>query len=260
MSIWLAVLIAWLVMSLIMAGLWRVQTRTHNAGIVDIAWSFGTGMCAAGFALSSDGGSIRRTVVAILAGLWALRLGGHLVKRVLSEPEDGRYQMLRERWGQRTSMMMFGFYQLQAFWAVMFALPMLAASHNRSPVGVLDGIGIALWAASLIGEGVADWQLARFRGEPSNRGKVCRVGLWSWSRHPNYFFEWIHWWAYILMAVGSPLAWLSWLGAGMMFYFLTRVTGIPLTEARALKSRGDAYLNYQHEVSAFVPMPPRRSA
>ncbi len=253
-----AVLVAWLVMAFLMALLWLVQKRTHNAGIVDVAWSFGTSLCAVGFALTASGDPTRRALVAFMAGGWGLRLGVHLANRVFSEEEDGRYRMLREKWGSRIQPMMFGFYQLQAFWAVMFALPMMAASSNRAAFSALDGVAVALWLVSIFGEGIADWQLARFRADPTSHGRVCREGLWGWSRHPNYFFEWIQWWAYILLAANTPLAWLAWGGAIVMLFFLTKVTGIPMTEARALLSRGDAYRKYQQEVSVFVPAPPRR--
>jgi steroid 5-alpha reductase family enzyme len=106
---------------------------------------------------------------------------------------------------------------------------------------------------ALTGESIADRQLARFRASPSNRGKVCREGLWRYSRHPNYFFEWFHWWAYAWLAVGSPLWWLPILGVVVMYLFLTRVTGVPPTEAQAIRSRGDAYREYQRTTNAFFP-------
>ena len=140
---------------------------------------------------------------------------------------------------------------------MMFALPMLAAARGISAFGARDLAGAALWLASVTGEGIADRQLGRFRSEPSNRGKVCREGLWAWSRHPNYFFEWLHWWAYPLLAAGSSLAGFAWAGPFVMFFFLTKITGIPLTEARSLRSRPESYRRYQREVSAFFPLPPR---
>jgi steroid 5-alpha reductase family enzyme len=110
---------------------------------------------------------------------------------------------------------------------------------------------------ALAGETVADRQLAAWRAHPGNRGRACRAGLWRYSRHPNYFFEWLHWFAYVLLAVGSPLAWLAWLGPLLMFASLNWITGIPYTEAQALRSRGDDYRRYQAETSRFFPWPPR---
>lgn len=245
-------------MAALMAGLWWVQRRTHNAGIVDIAWSFGTALCAVGFAaLSANGDHWRRWAVALMAGLWGIRLGSFLSKRVLSHAEDGRYTMLREKWGRRTQPMMFGFYQVQALWAVMFALPMLAAARNRAPFGIADVAAIGIWAVAVTGETIADVQLARFTSGAHNKGHVFRAGLWSWSRHPNYFFEWLQWWAYVLFATGSPMAWIAWAGMLIMLLFITKVTGISMTEARALQTRGEEYRRYQREVSPFVPLPPQ---
>ena len=258
MSLWQQIFAAWGAMAFLMAALWFVQLRTRNAGIVDVAWSFGTGLCAVWFVYWAPGDPVRRWVIAVIAGLWALRLGGALLRRVSKEAEDGRYRMLRDKWKERTQPLMLGFFQIQAFWAVLFALPMLGAAHNPSAFGLLDYMGVAVWFLALSGESVADMQLARFRENPENKGQVCREGLWAWSRHPNYFFEWLHWFAYVLLAVGSPLAWLTWAGVAVMLLFLTKVTGIPLTEARSLQSRGEAYRDYQREVSPFFPWPPKR--
>lgn len=154
--------------------------------------------------------------------------------------------------------MMFGFFQLQATWAVLFALPMLGASLNPRPISWLDGLGAFVFALAIALEWLADHQLALFKADPANKGKVCRIGLWSWSRHPNYFFEWTHWFAYLILAIGSSGVWLSIGGVVVMYLFLTRVTGIPPTEQRAVESRGDAYRDYQSSVSAFFPLPPKK--
>ena len=258
MSVPILILVGWLAMALVMAWLWLVQRKRHNAGIVDIAWSFGTGLLAVGFAAGTQGDPARRTLVAMLAGLWGARLGFHLLRRVLCESEDGRYQMIRQRFGDRTQVFLFWFFQIQAVWAVMFALPMLAAaSHPVVGLRWHDFAGLAVWLVAVGGEAVADRQLAGFRAQPTNLGKVCRAGLWRYSRHPNYFFEWVHWFAYIFIAWGSPWWWVTWTGVVVMLLFLTKVTGVPFTEMRALQSRGEAYREYQRTTSVFIPLPPR---
>ena len=136
----------------------------------------------------------------------------------------------------------------------------MAAASRRD--NQLDGFALAailVWLLAVGGESLADRQLAKFRGDPASRGRTCRVGLWAWSRHPNYFFEWLHWFAYALLAVGTPWFWVSLGGPILMFAFLYRVSGIPWTEAQSLRSRGDDYRRYQQEVSAFFPLPPRHS-
>lgn len=257
MTLTLLVAAGWAAVALVMLVLWTIQRRTSNAGVVDVAWSFATGVLGAVFALAADGTWPRRLVVAGLALTWGVRLGAHLWARVAREAEDGRYRQLRETWAGAADRRLLVFFQVQALWAVLFALPMLAAARSRGPWTLLDSIGIAIWAIGLLGESLADRQLAAFRADPANRGRVCQVGLWRYSRHPNYFFEWLHWWSYAALAAASPLWWLPLAGVVAMGSFITRVTGIPPTEAQAIRTRGDAYRAYQRTTSAFVPWPPR---
>lgn len=260
---WLSVAIGAGCMMIIMLLLWLRQRSTHNAGVVDVAWSLGTGMLGVVFALSASGWPARRFLVATLVALWALRLGEHVFRRVMNQEEDGRYRTLRERWGKRTQAYLFWFFQMQVIWAVLFALPMLIVASNPTPrLTLLDVLGVVIWLVAVIGEAVADRQLARFKSGPANRGLVLQEGLWRYSRHPNYFFEWLHWWAYLAIAL-SGFWTLGWFAAGgplLMLLFLTRVTGIPPTEAQSLHSRGEAYRAYQRTTSAFFPWPPRSSA
>lgn len=248
---------AWLVMAMVMYGLWRVQLRTSNAGIVDIAWTFGVGATGVALAIVASGDPARRWLVGCIAAVWSVRLGVYLARRVLGEEEDGRYREMRERWGDDADRKMLGFYQMQAAWVVLFAMPMLAAAMNDA-VGLRwhDWAGLGVFVVSIVGEHIADGQLARFRRDPSHKGQVCRVGLWGWSRHPNYFFEWVHWFAYLFIAIGTGWVIVAAIGVVVMYLFLTRVTGIPPTERRAIASRGDAYRQYQREVSALIPLPP----
>jgi steroid 5-alpha reductase family enzyme len=177
---------------------------------------------------------------------------------VLHEAEDGRYAALREHW-QGHQGKFFGFFMAQALLVVLFSLPFLAVATNPHTGLTLPMLlGVLVWAGSLAGESLADMQLARFRSCTGNRGKTCRIGLWNWSRHPNYFFEWLHWFAYVLLAWGSPLWWLSLIGPIAMLVSLLWVTGIPYTEQQALRSRGEDYRRYQQDVSMFFPWPPRR--
>jgi len=247
----------WGIMIVVMALLWFYQYKGGDAGIVDVAWAAGVGILSVYFALLSDGDLQRRYIVAILAGIWALRLSGHIFYRVLKMPEDGRYQELKKNKGDGSQKWLFKFFQLQAFWAMLFALPMLNVALNPNPLGVTDWIGIGIWLFASLGESIADGQLNRFRLNPENQGNVCRNGLWYYSRHPNYFFEWIHWWGYVLLAFGAPMWWLNLLGPICMLWFLTNVTGVPPTERQALRSRGAAYEEYQRTTNAFFPWPPK---
>ena len=122
-----------------------------------------------------------------------------------------------------------------------------------------DYVGLGVWCVAVCGEGLADWQLARFRRRPDSKGRTCREGLWRYSRHPNYFFEWIHWFAYVFLALGSPYVWVALCGPVVMLLFLFKLTGIPYTEKRALASRGEDYRRYQQTTSAFFPWPPKEA-
>ncbi len=254
-----AVLAGWGALALLMVVLWFIQWRRHDASIVDVGWTFGMGALAIFYALVIPPFSARQTVVGTLAAAWALRLTVFLLRdRILGKPEDGRYQTLRRDLGPRAQPWFFGFFQMQALAAVAFSLPFLAAMRNpATPWNPFDIAAVVVWAIAVTGESIADAQLARWRANPSNRGRTCRVGLWSWSRHPNYFFEWLHWWTYVLFAIGSPFVWIALFGPAAMLFLLFRVTGIPMTEARALASRGDDYRDYQRTTSVFIPLPPR---
>ena len=252
------IFVAWVMMAGVMAALWVLQRRTGDAGIVDVAWGLGVAACGAGFAYASDGLLVRRAAIVMVMVCWAVRLSGYVLKRVLTMREDGRYQQLKQDWGDAVDRKMFAFYQFQAFASVLFALPVLVASQNALPWRWLDSLGLMIGVGAIVGESWADWQLSGFRGNPDNRGQVCRVGLWNYSRHPNYFFEWLHWWAYVCFANLLSWGWLTIAFPMAMLYFILFKTGIPPTEQQALQSRGEAYRKYQQEVSAFVPWPPRQ--
>ncbi len=232
-----------------------------NYGIVDVAWSYAFGALAAATALLGAGWPVRRALVAAMVLTWSLRLGTHLLVRIARKHplEDGRYAQLRRDWKRGFALRMAGFFELQASSVVLLSLPFLAACSNPEPaLGRLEWAGAALWLAAISGEALADAQLARFKRDPANTGRVCDVGLWRYSRHPNYFFEWLVWVSYCVFACASPWGWIGILSPACILYLLLRVTGIPLTEEQAVRSKGDAYRRYQERTSAFVPLPRRR--
>jgi steroid 5-alpha reductase family enzyme len=253
-------LVGWVVMAAVMAVLWVLQRARRDAGVVDVGWAAGLGLLAVLYAVLGSGAPLRRLLVAGMAGVWSVRLAWYiLVNRVIGKPEDGRYRTLRSRWGVRAQSRFFVFFQFQALVDVIFSIPYLVAMTNpRSALGTWDLAGVLIWVIAVGGEALADRQLAAFRADPANHGRTCRVGLWRVSRHPNYFFEWLHWWAYVLVAVGSPCWALALVGPALMLFFLFKVTGIPATEAQALASRGEDYRDYQRTTSVFVPWFPRR--
>jgi steroid 5-alpha reductase family enzyme len=251
---------AWMGMALMMCFLYFAARATKNAGIVDAGWAIGLAILALMYAWVGPGYLPRRVILGALGGFWALRLGLYLLfDRVIGKPEDGRYLSLREKWGDKADRNFFLFFQAQATWDILFSLPFLAVAFNpKAPLGFFDYLGVFTWLTAVAGESIADRQLARFRKDESNRGKVCNVGLWRYSRHPNYFFEWVHWFGYIFLSIGSPLLWIALLGPVVMGVFLFKITGIPYTEQQALKSRGDAYRKYQETTSVFIPWFPKK--
>ena len=258
MNPWWQLFLVWLLAACMMALGWQWQRKRSNAGIVDVLWAAGVGGSAVLLAISGSGAPWTRVVLAVLGGLWGSRLAVHLWKRVSGEREDGRYQNLRTHW-QGAQWKFFAFFQFQALLIVLFALPFVAVAHNpQASLPWLTAAG-AIWLLSVIGESIADAQLARFRNAPTNKGRTCREGLWRYSRHPNYFFEWLHWFAYVALAIGSPLALLAWSGPLVMYVFLRWISGVPYTEAQSLRSRGEDYREYQRTTPMLIPWFPKRS-
>ncbi len=248
------VLYGWIIAAVLMAALWGVQRVRRNAGIVDVGWCVGLILLAFLYAVAAVGDPDRRMLVAAMVGLYAARLGGYLFQNRVQASEDARYETLRRWWGDRAHLYFFFFFQFQALGIVVFSLPLLVLMQNPRPTFSLwELVGLLVWLGAVVGEGLADWQLARFKSEPGNRWKTCREGLWRYSRHPNYFFEWLHWCAYVPMGVGVPGGWITLLNPAIMLVFLLWVSGIPWAEAQALATRGEDYRAYQRTTSAFIP-------
>jgi steroid 5-alpha reductase family enzyme len=260
MSALLLILSALAGLCLVFAGVYWLARRINNYGIVDIAWSYAFAVLALYYALFAPGWPVRKALITAMAVLWSLRLGTHLYHRVMGHHpvEDGRYVQLRKDWAGNFAPKMFGFFQLQAVSVVLLGVAFFIVCLNPSPrLHPLEVAGAILWLLALTGESLADRQLAAFKHDPANKGKVCDAGLWRYSRHPNYFFEWLIWVAYFVFALASPHGWIAVIGPASILYLLLRVTGIPLTEEQSLRSRGDAYRRYQQTTSAFVPWFPK---
>ena len=246
----------------VMAALWLTQHfGVANAAVVDVGWGLNLAIAAGIYASYGIGAPARRWIVAAMVLAWGLRLSWHLFSdRIWRKPEEGRYVQLRREWQTNVPLKFFLFYEFQAALGVLLSVAFLIPAMNPAPqISGLEWFAAALWLVAFAGEWLADAQLAAFKRGPDNRGRVCRTGLWKYSRHPNYFFEWLVWVAFALLASASPWGWTAALGPALMLYFLFKVTGIPATEAQALRSRGDEYRAYQRDTSAFVPWFPVRS-
>jgi len=256
------ILIAAVFMSVAMALAWAIQRRTDNSGWIDATWSFAVGACAFGLALTSSGDGGRQFLVATLVALWSLRLGGYIAARSAGAGEDPRYAWLMREWGADAGKQLFKFLQVQAIAGLVLALSVYAAAMNPAPgLRVLDFAGAAVFVIALVGAAVSDEQLRRFRANPANKGKVCDVGLWGLSRHPNYFFEWLGWVAFPLIALAGWNLWgaLAFAAPALMYVLLAHVSGIPPLEAHMERSRGAAFAAYKARVNAFFPGPARKA-
>jgi steroid 5-alpha reductase family enzyme len=246
-------LVSFASVSIIMILVWIWAKAIKNNGIVDIFWAFNFLVIAIIIWLLANGYPPRKNIVCLLAALWSLRLGLYLLIRVGShlKEEEGRYKKLREEWNDTK---FFFFFQMQAFSNVMLSLPFFFIALNPEPqISLIEYIGAGLWCVSIAGEGLSDWQLKYFKKDPANKGKVCQYGLWNYSRHPNYFFQFMIWISVLIFAIPSPYGWISVICPLSIGYLIFKVTGIPMTEEQAVRSKGEAYKEYQRTTSSFAP-------
>jgi steroid 5-alpha reductase family enzyme len=257
------ILVAALAAALAMTIAWATVRLIGDGGWTDVVWTFATGLIAAGAALAPAEGAVeaRQWIAAGLVVAWSLRLGGHLATRTWkARRPDPRYERLKTQWGG-WGLKAWGFLMIQAATIVALVVSVhVAAIRPDAPVGWREALAAVLLLVAVVGEGVADRQMADFRGVAANHGRVADTGLWAWSRHPNYFFEWLAWLAWPLIAIdGSAAGWLSLLAPAMMWWLLNHVSGVPPLEAEMLRTRPDDYRAYQRRVSRFFPRPPRRT-
>jgi steroid 5-alpha reductase family enzyme len=244
---------------------WLIQRLTRNAGWVDVVWTIAlgaAGVCYALFPLAGRPPGARQWLVAAVFAAWSLRLGLHIAERTARGPEDSRYARFRHDWGTAFERRMFGFLQVQGAAAALLAVSVLLAARNPRSMGAADAVALLVVLVAIVGEATADRQLRRFRHQCDRHDGLCDIGLWGWSRHPNYFFEWLGWIAYPLFAIdpfgGNPWGWFALTAPVFMYWLLVHVSGIPPLEQQMARSRGAAFQRYQARVSAFFPLPPGR--
>ena len=243
------------IIAMLLAWIW--QKNNTNAGIVDVIWAYGMMSAGPWYAMTGTAPLFLKLSLGVLTFSWYWRLGRYLQQRVLSETEDGRYHAMRKAMKDHVNLGFLLFFLLQAGFIWLLSLPFWAVAQTTQaqPIAVIAALLLA--ALALYGETTADRQLAEFRNNPEHKGLSCRQGWWRYSRHPNYFFEWLHWFAYPLMGWGGEYQYWLWLAPVLMFCFLNWFTGIPFTEQQALRSRGEDYRLYQSTTSKFIPWWPR---
>lgn len=237
---------------------WLLQLRTKNAGLVDAVWALTLGGLASLYAYFGSAPLQTRLLLAAMGGAWGLRLGWHLWLRNWGKPEDWRYAKLRQDWGTSANFKMFWFFQFQNIFTLALSASAFIAVAYRPDAAPLWAVllAVTIWLISVFGESLADNQMESFRGNPANKGRVCRDGFWRYSRHPNYFFECVHWLAYIPLAIGAPYAWATLFAPLVMAWLLMKLSGVPLLEAEMIQ-RKSGYAEYVKNTSALIPWPPK---
>ncbi|MBX9708526.1 MAG: DUF1295 domain-containing protein [Caulobacteraceae bacterium] len=251
-------------MLVVMVAAWAYGLAVKNGGWTDVFWTWGTGvvLAAAAVVASPDTGSWMRWIVPGMIFLWALRLGAYLTPRVAKHPEDTRYAAFREGDPKAYPLKMLFVTLPQAPATALLGLSVVVAAMHPPALEVRYDLGLAVFVAAVGLEGISDSQMKAFRANPANKGKVMETGLWAWSRHPNYFFQWLGWLAYPVIALDPslPVTWLTLVGPAVMFGLLRYVSGVPPLEEAMLKSRGDKFRDYQKRVSVFFPLPPKQQS
>lgn len=230
--------------------------KINNAGIVDVFWSYNFPVIAIILLWLAPGFEPRKVLLCTMVIISGLRLGTFLAFRIFGhiEEEEGRYKKLRAEYGDHADSRFFLFFQYQAISNVILAIPFFIITDNvKTEISWLEYAGVFIWVVSLVGESIADQQLSNFKKDPSNKGKVCESGLWYYSRHPNYFFQWTMWVSYFVFAMASPYGLVAIISPAVILLLILKVTGIPPTEAQSLRSKGELYRQYQKTTSAFVP-------
>ena len=249
-----------LILSAMMILAWGVRLKTSQSGWIDAIWSFSLGLGAGLVAWAPFDPSVvtpRQWFVGLCAFMAALRLGLDISRRTIGAGDDPRYQALIISWGVDFKTKLFWFLQIQAGCAFLLCVTIYVAAHKPQPLGAsLDYIGFAVILIAFIGEMLSDRQLRQFKKQKNNKS-ICDTGLWSCSRHPNYFFEWLAWVGYAILAFDVSGRWslgfLGLIGPILMYWLLVHVSGIPLLEKHMLATRPKEYLDYQQRVPAFFP-------
>lgn len=240
---------------------WYLSRALDNYSFVDIAWAYGLLFLLPLYFVMFQGAEFRKALIWGMAAAWSLRLGTHLLIRIVRHhpEEDVRYQVLRKKWaGEQLGWKFYVFFQAQGLLILVLSVPMALSMRNPVPTLLpLEVVGLFVCLIGIAGEALADFQMQNFKSDKPNKGRVCNAGLWRYSRHPNYFFEFVAWMGFWLFACGSPWGWITIYAPVAILYFLLRVTGIPLTEKCSVESKGQAYRDYQRTTSAFVPWPPK---
>lgn len=254
-----AMLISAVVIAALMVGTWLASLGAKNASIVDIVWGLGFVVVSWVLTFAIDGDVARQWLVTILVSIWGLRLSLYLFRRNHGKGEDWRYVRMRKKHGSKFPIVsLFTVFLFQGIVMWVVSLPVQFSHGDDSPsIGPIAVIGIMVWIVGFVFEAVGDAQLARFKKDPMNAGKVMDKGLWSLTRHPNYFGDAMVWWGLGIIAAETGSGVIALIGSLVMTIFLRRVSGVPMLEASLVKRR-EGYDEYVARTSPFFPRPPKQ--
>jgi len=254
-SIYMSGLYATLVLAVLT---WLVSVIKRDVSIVDSMWSVMIFASAFVYSSSVEPYWNRSSLVLTLVLLWAMRLTVYITWRNWGEPEDARYQAIRRKYEPSFPLKSLGIiFVFQAFLAWIISMPLWIALTVPFQSGLFDILAVTLWAIGMMFETVGDWQLARFKANPTNRGKVMNRGLWRYTRHPNYFGECLIWWGFFLFAVPAG-AWWSILSPVLLTFLLLKFSGVTMLE-ETIVDRRPAYREYIASTNAFIPGLPKKT-
>lgn len=260
MGWWQQYLTGGLAILVAMTALWLLSVARRDASIVDIFWGPGFGVAALTYFALSDGWVWRKVLVVTLVLVWGLRLGLYLYRRNHGKGEDYRYRQFRQHYGPERYwwVSFFQVFLLQGALMWLISAPLLAAQLSGAPNAftLFDALGFLVWLIGFGFETIGDWQLARFKANPANQGKVLNSGLWRYTRHPNYFGDACVWWGLWLIACSAPGGWVTAFASALMTFLLVRVSGVALLEQNLAQRPG--YREYVESTRVFFPWPPRQ--
>lgn len=245
----------------LMTLVWLVSLPKRDASIIDVFWGVSFAVLAWCYYLQGPQQNLRQLLVPVLTTVWGLRLAVFIAWRNRGQGEDYRYQAMRRRFGAKFPWLsLFIVFWLQAILAWVIAMPLLQVQRSAEPstLGWLDGLGLTLFFVGLFFEAVGDDQMARFKADPGNRGRVLDHGLWRYTRHPNYFGDATVWWGLACFALATPGSLWILLSPTLMTFLLLRVSGVALLE-KGLQKTKPAYADYVRRTSPFFPWPPKRA-
>lgn len=254
-----AMLVSAVTIAVLMLSTWVLSVLVKNASIVDIVWGLGFVAVSWSLVINVDGNSGRQKLLAVLVTIWGVRLAAYLAKRNIGHGEDWRYKAMRKKYGNSFPLVsLVTVFCLQGVLMWVVSLPVqFGSAHNDTPIGPVAAMGIMVWIVGLVFETVGDAQLAAFKKDPSNQGKVMDKGLWSLTRHPNYFGDSLMWWGIGIIGAETGAGVIGFIGPVVMTYLLLKVSGVPMLE-RSLTKRREGYEQYVARTSAFFPRPPKK--